>query len=339
LRSIRVILFSIKLGKRLNITFKNEKRELKKTIAKPEIVTLGSADNCTFTVESGKVQEVHLKIYNDKGEFFLGVSPTVDLKKQYTHVWRKLYDNESYYLFPEDIIHIGNISLLVQRFNVGIIADIGERAMMEDFNKIVHDLRISDNIHCSFYGVYDGHGGEYCAKYIVTHLHNILKKNLESTIPESSNLDATVGKAIIKTFGEIDKAFNEEFKLLASFSGSTVVFVLIIGSRLYCANVGDSRAVICRKGIAYNLSRDHKPTDIEECKRIISAGGEVKCGRVDGKLAIARAIGDFMFKKTPVIISDPEIRVWDINPNEDEFIVMGSDGLFDKFSSREAVSI
>eukprot|EP00826_Nyctotherus_ovalis_P037550 TRINITY_DN3432_c0_g2_i10.p1 TRINITY_DN3432_c0_g2~~TRINITY_DN3432_c0_g2_i10.p1 ORF type:complete len:301 (+),score=83.48 TRINITY_DN3432_c0_g2_i10:1060-1962(+) len=249
-----------------------------------------------------------------------------------------MYDNESHYLFPEDIIRVGKISLLVQRFNVGLIADMGTRPIMEDFNMVVHDLRISDNIHASLYGVFDGHGGEYCAEYIVTHLYGVLKKTLEKSVPESSNLDATVGEALTKTFSEVDNSFSKELKEFARFSGSTVVIVLIIGSRLYCANTGDSRAVISRKGLAYNLSKDHKATDPEEEKRIMAAGGEVKCGRTMGKIAISRAMGDFMFKEKAVIICTPEIRVWDINPNEDEFVVLGSDGLFDKFSSQEAVS-
>ena len=64
------------------------------------------------------------------------------------------------------------------------------------------------------------------------------------------------------------------------------------------------------------------------------------------KLAITRAFGDFDYKIIKVgdvterrnyITSDPEIRILDIDPFTDDFFVMGSDGLYDKFTSQEIV--
>ena len=86
-----------------------------------------------------------------------------DNKKKVAKVWRKLGQEEEYLINPDDIIKVGKLQLLVQRFNVGIVSDIGTRAIMEDFFQIIHDLKINDTIQCSYYGVYDGHGGEYCA--------------------------------------------------------------------------------------------------------------------------------------------------------------------------------
>ena len=325
------------IDEKIIATFKNSKNEVTKSISSTESVTLGTNANSSFVIESDKILETHLKLYKEGQSFFLKVFSSTDSKKRCSKVWRKLYDTESYCLTPEDIIRIGKLSLLVQRFNVGIIADIGTRPMMEDLNKIVHDLKICDDIHCSFFSVFDGHEGEYCAKFLVYNLHAILKRIFEKEILEALNINIAVSKALSKAIKESDKLFNETSKDMAFFSGSTISLVVILGSRIYCANVGDSRAVLSKKGIAYNLSKDHKATNPQEEKRIIAAGGEVKCGRVMGKIAISRAMGDFKYKENPLIICDPEIRVWDINPNEDEFIVMGSDGLFDKFSSQEAV--
>jgi len=43
------------------------------------------------------------------------------------------------------------------------------------------------------------------------------------------------------------------------------------GSRtLILANIGDSRAVLSRRGKAINLTRDHKPNDEKDKARIIS---------------------------------------------------------------------
>lgn len=65
------------------------------------------------------------------------------------------------------------------------------------------------------------------------------------------------------------------------------------------------------------------------------------------KLAITRSFGDFELKviqrsakieRRNYVTSEPEIRYFEIDPAVDEFIVLGSDGLFDKFSSQDAVN-
>lgn len=118
--------------------------------------------------------------------------------------------------------------------------------------------------------------------------------------------------------------------------------VLIIGNRVFCANVGDSRAVLCRHEKAINLSYDHKTSRKDEEERVKANGGFINCGRLMDTLAITRAFGDFKFKLTHhgdhaerknFLTAEPEVRMMDIDPFIDDFIVMGSDGLFDKFSS------
>jgi serine/threonine protein phosphatase PrpC len=75
---------------------------------------------------------------------------------------------------------------------------------------------------------------------------------------------------------------------------------------------------------------------------VIANKGMISMGRVMNKLAITRAFGDFEFKTVEVdghterrnyITSVPEVRMIELDPFVDEFIVMGSDGLFDKFTS------
>lgn len=52
--------------------------------------------------------------------------------------------------------------------------------------------------------------------------------------------------------------------------------------KIFCSNSGDSRGVLCRNGIAYALSEDHKPDLESERVRISNADGWVSEGRVKG---------------------------------------------------------
>ena len=98
------------------------------------------------------------------------------------------------------------------------------------------------------------------------------------------------------------------------FCGTTANIVLIdlTNKLIICANVGDSRAVMCdSKGNAFALSHDHKPNNPEELTRIRENGGYISnksgCWRVDGSLACSRSLGDYPLKQKKVIIADPEI--------------------------------
>lgn len=68
------------------------------------------------------------------------------------------------------------------------------------------------------------------------------------------------------------------------------------------ANVGDSRCVLCRNGIAIDMSVDHKPDDEKELKRIQNAGGKVTAeGRVNGGLNLSRAFGTYIHAKVDLV--------------------------------------
>lgn len=53
---------------------------------------------------------------------------------------------------------------------------------------------------------------------------------------------------------------------------------------------------MCEAGNTVELSKDHKPDLPEERRRIIKSGGDVMDGRVNGMLALSRAMGDFDYK-------------------------------------------
>jgi protein phosphatase PTC2/3 len=153
---------------------------------------------------------------------------------------------------------------------------------------------------------------------------------------------------------------DEEFLSLAQQrednSGSCALVVLVLGDKCYVANTGDSRAVVStRRGEkAVRITTDHKPSQHDEYARIIQAGGNIvthsypvinlhgvrvgeNCSRiVPGNLAVSRSFGDRDVKGGNILIVDPEVKSFRLTEDFD-FMVIGSDGIFDKVSDRELV--
>ena len=206
---------------------------------------------------------------------------------------------------------------------------------MEDAHTTV--LSMPEDPSCAFFAVYDGHCGEKIARYCGEKLHG--------RVAASQHFKK----------GEWEEAMNEGFlgtdmDLLSSDlrhdpSGCTAVSCLVTTKgEIICANAGDSRAVLSRGGRAVPLSFDHKPTNDAEMKRIQLAGGYVTAGRVNGNLALSRAIGDFTFKQNTqlraeeqMVCAQPEIIRESMNP-EDEFIVLACDGIWDVMSNEQVVA-
>ncbi len=94
---------------------------------------------------------------------------------------------------------------------------------------------------------------------------------------------------------------------------------------LYTANVGDARIVLCRQGKALRLSYDHKGSDENEGKRIANAGGLILNNRVNGVLAVTRALGDTYMKD--LVTGHPYTTETVIQPDLDEFVIIACDGV------------
>jgi protein phosphatase PTC1 len=94
---------------------------------------------------------------------------------------------------------------------------------------------------------------------------------------------------------------------------------------LYTANVGDARIVLCRNGKALRLSYDHKGSDEHEGKRVANAGGLILNNRVNGVLAVTRALGDSYMKD--LVTGHPYTTETVIQPDLDEFIILACDGV------------
>ena len=196
----------------------------------------------------------------------------------------------------------------------------------------------------SFIAIYDGHGGNSCSDYLRDNLHNYIIKN--------ENFPFDIEKSILTGFENCEKNFIENIALKEhEKSGSCALVCLIIDDILYCANCGDSRAILSLnsgKDIKL-LNQIHRPSEENEKKRIIENGGSVYySGNIiqrmkPGKLSVSRAFGDINVKneefggKKNVLIAIPDITKISLSDNKIDFLIMGCDGIFEYLNNEECI--
>ena len=151
---------------------------------------------------------------------------------------------------------------------------------------------------------------------------------------------AKIASAASKLAGEDSSGFETDI----IHAGCTANVVMITKAEILCANAGDSRAVLSKKGKAKDLSVDHKPDTPKEKQRIERANGFVEESRVNGMLALSRSMGDFEYKSNPImkpedqiITAFPDISIEKIT-NDMDFIICACDGIWDCMTSQEAVT-
>ncbi len=129
-------------------------------------------------------------------------------------------------------------------------------------------------------------------------------------------------------------------------SGTTAICVLITERYTIFSNCGDSRGVLSSDGAKPVLvTLDHKPSNPPERERIQNAGGTVMIQRVNGSLAVSRALGDFEYKSvegkgpTEQLVSpEPEFYMKRRENDKDEFLVLACDGVWDVMSNEDICS-
>lgn len=215
------------------------------------------------------------------------------------------------------------------KFSYGYASSPGKRSSMEDY----YETRIDgvDGEQVGLFGVFDGHGGVCAAEYV--------KQNLFSNLINHPKFITDTKSAIADAYNHTDTEFLKSENNGNKDAGSTASTAILVGDRLIVANVGDSRAVICRGGNAIAVSRDHKPDQTDERRRIEDAGGFVMwtgIWRVGGVLAVSRAFGDKLLKQ--YVVAEPEIKE-EVVDGSLEFLILASDGLWDVVSNEEAVAM
>ncbi|XP_057549795.1 protein kinase and PP2C-like domain-containing protein isoform X2 [Amaranthus tricolor] len=222
----------------------------------------------------------------------------------------------------------------------GSFAACGQRETMEDTHFLIPGICDLKDVY--LFGVFDGHRGAAAAEFSVQALPKLLQHFYSNGISPAESL--------IKAFVETDNAFrsaldsHRKFKGLIKkdwHPGCTAIAAFLVKSRLYIANAGDCRAILCKAGHSIALSRDHVASCLEERDRVVKEGGAVTwqldTWRVGpAALQVTRSIGDDDLK--PVVTAEPEILETPLSP-EDEYLVMASDGLWDVMSNEEVVSI
>lgn len=202
----------------------------------------------------------------------------------------------------------------------------------EDNHSLILDL--PGEHKASFFAVYDGHGSARVSKHASEGLWRHLTEN-------ESYKNGNFKEALEGAFLTFDHEVNDSYN--AQLAGTTAICVLIVDNIIYCANIGDSRAVASVNCECIPLSHDHKPENPLELKRILAAGGYVLGNRVNGNLALSRAFGDFHYKgneqlppEQQIVSPCPDIKRIELNDDVD-FIVLACDGIWDVLTSEEVV--
>ncbi|XP_062182966.1 probable protein phosphatase 2C 74 [Phragmites australis] len=220
----------------------------------------------------------------------------------------------------------------------------GPRHAMEDGYAVITDQNGGDS-QLAFYGVYDGHGGRAAVDFVSEGLgRNVVSAVLaaagaettrveEEASPEDDAVSAAIRGAYLKTDTELLTQQQ------GASGGACAATALVKGGDLYVAHLGDCRAVLSRGGAAAALTADHTCAREDERARIEREGGYVSRSssgvwRVHGSLAVSRAFGDGELKRW--VVAEPGITRLPLRAGC-EFLVIASDGLWDKVSNQEAV--
>ncbi|KAG8447673.1 hypothetical protein GDO86_014979 [Hymenochirus boettgeri] len=232
-------------------------------------------------------------------------------------------------------IKYGKLIPQISLSKVGCSTQLGKRKENEDrFNY----AKLTDDI--LYFAVYDGHGGASAADFC----NRFMEKYIKDFLSQEQDME----KVLTKAFLEINTAFARQAHLSANAShltcGTTATVALLReGIELVVASVGDSRALLCRKGKPIKLTVDHTPERKEEKQRIKESGGFIAWNslgqpHVNGRLAMTRSIGDLDLKSRGVI-ADPETKRITLQHADDGFLVLTTDGINFIVNSQEICDI
>jgi len=259
--------------------------------------------------------------------------------------------------------------------SVGVATWQGNKDVQED--RYILNLQLDGPHGTKLSGmcVLDGHSGSLCVDALLEWFPRNLQKCLSAKL---SLTEESLRQAVTEAFVLTDDEFLVKAREREVLDGSTFLLCLIYPTdtrsekckyRMLLANLGDSRAVMCKsKGgrlSAVRLTDDHKPDRPDERRRIEAKGGVVDMQGVwrvftpstatfGGRnvlwgLAVSRAFGDLLMKEPQrygctsalgeLVSAVPEIHTYELHPSEDRFLILACDGIWDVMNDEDAVAV
>jgi protein phosphatase 1L len=281
-----------------------------------------------------------------RSPLFQSVSRTAFSRKSYLALYSTL---ASMVFLQPSLVQAQGMPEQVALADVGVYYIQGRRRYMEDVTSVLPDFVDAGSLFC---GVFDGHAGKrasmYAAELVPQTLRVLLQtaqlSNVSSDGPQNeSKFVEIVYRCMREAVLSTDKSFCKLAHTHQWRDGTTALSAFIYRGFLFVSNTGDSRAVLCSRGSegAFPVTRDHKPNDPEEQRRILHQGGFVafKSGafRVNGILAMSRAVGD-CFLKPAGVTAEPDLFYRRLS-SDDEYLVIASDGLWDALTAPRVYEI
>lgn len=233
-------------------------------------------------------------------------------------------------LHLEQSIKSGKPVPRIQFTDIGHATLLGRRKTNEDRMCI---SRLSKRV--MMFAVFDGHSGSIAAQFAATYLPNHIRFWLNR---------CDMKKALKHAFLEFDNRLSWYMHRLNISCGCTATVCILKDNQfLYVAHIGDSLAVLNRKGTVVRLTKEHSPDDPAERKRIEMKGGRIVSssvggGRVQGRLAMSRCFGDPELKFNG-IIAEPDVRQVTVKHGFDAFLVLATDGVSYALNDQEIIDI
>jgi len=199
----------------------------------------------------------------------------------------------------------------------------------------------------SLFAVFDGHAGKEVARVTASEFtdHLLSISPFDKLEDKDEYKEKDIIEGLHQAFQTWDKKLRSHPTLLkqGDRSGSTATGVLITPKHYFIFNVGDSRSILIKDKKLHFSSEDHKPMNDGEKRRIEEAGGRVMIQRINGSLAVSRALGDFEYKQRTdrgdleqLVSPDPEVTCIE-RDEQDNYMMVACDGIYDVMSNEEIV--
>ena len=259
-----------KMSSTNRIPFSKQKSNLRKIKLMSDINVLNSHDNLNNRLTSLKIDMQ--KTNNIKNKKIIGTTQDFTMQSLLNEKYMT-YSKAKHSSNPFDVISAYGVNTykgIIRNYNEDRVSIVVNAKKPKKF--ISNKYNTWPNV--SFFGIFDGHAGNKCAEYLKNNLHNF--------IIDSPHFPDSPIKAIQNGFQLCENNFmnsihSKQFNQYLDYSGSCAIVVLFINDQCYIINLGDSRAIYSYNAGSefYQLSRDHKPNDPKEKKRIYKAGGSI----------------------------------------------------------------